>query len=120
MSQAGSGHATASPDAELLRLAVRFRRLASALHELVASPGHGDAQASEAALLARRQRCAALRLAEVAATTEAGRLAKALVLLAVAHRDPAGNLAWDTATECLGISLARDLVGPPGAGEPRR
>ena len=120
MSQADSGHTAASPDAELLRQAVRFRGLDSAFHELIASPDLSDAQASEAALLARRQRRAALRLAEMAATTEAGRLAKALVLLAVAHRDPAGNLAWDTATECLGISLARDLVGPSSAGEAAR
>jgi len=116
MEQATHNDTTPGADAEILRLAAQFHDAEARFRARLASPTYSDAATSEAALLVRRKRCCALRLAETIATTEEGRLAKARVLLAVAHRDLAGDFTWETAAEWLGVSLARDLVGPFGRG----
>ena len=117
MPQADDGPITPRADAELMRLAEQFHTLNSVFHELTASPGYCDAQNSEAAPLARRQRTSALKLAEMPAATDEGRRAKAACRSRSCTRDLTGPLGWDTVCEFIGISLARDLVG---AGEAQR
>jgi hypothetical protein len=101
-------------DDELVALGERFVELRREFLDL-ARGEYNEAACDRAALLGKAKRHVAMEMAELVATTERGRRAKGLVLLAASHRNPAGGLAWNSLCERMGQSLAMDLLGPDAA-----
>jgi hypothetical protein len=111
--------ATASPDAELIRLAAALEANHAEAETIPVTLDEGEFDAQMTALTQAGDDMAE-RLADLRAATLGGLRAKARAVLACAPVDRNGDYVWRVHHDLLGRSLARDLVGDEAADRDSR